>query len=272
MIQQETRLKVADNTGAREILCIRVAGGSRRRYARVGDIITATAEGRAPPGHRSRRAKWSRRSSSGRRSRSVATTRHAGRVRREGRRDHRCPAEPARHPYLRSRRPLVAREELHENRVSGTGGVVGEREEGRSGSDARRQGPRQAGPHRRCAAQGAGRVIVENLNVMTGIRRRRGPSATAARWAEQQMTPGGRVKKPRLRPGVERDARLPRLQAADAGSIAQGFKEIKGGTVKVRVCKRDGCRQASTGTPTATEEACVPRLNGALQRASFARR
>src|SRR5215218_9556718 len=42
VIQNETRLKVADNTGAREILCIRVQGGSRRRYAGVGDIITAT--------------------------------------------------------------------------------------------------------------------------------------------------------------------------------------------------------------------------------------
>src|SRR5262245_30766990 len=48
VIQQETRLKVADNTGAREILCIRVAGGSRRRYARVGDIITATVKTAAP--------------------------------------------------------------------------------------------------------------------------------------------------------------------------------------------------------------------------------
>ena len=50
MIQQETRLKVADNTGAREILCIRVAGGSRRRYARVGDIITATVKTASPQG------------------------------------------------------------------------------------------------------------------------------------------------------------------------------------------------------------------------------
>ena len=50
MIQQETRLKVADNTGAREILCIRVAGGSRRRYARVGDIITATVKSASPQG------------------------------------------------------------------------------------------------------------------------------------------------------------------------------------------------------------------------------
>ena len=41
MIQQETRLKVTDNSGAKEILCIKVLGGSRRRYARVGDIIKA---------------------------------------------------------------------------------------------------------------------------------------------------------------------------------------------------------------------------------------
>ena len=44
MIQQESRLRVADNTGAREILCIRVDGGSRRRYAGVGDVITATVK------------------------------------------------------------------------------------------------------------------------------------------------------------------------------------------------------------------------------------
>ena len=42
MIQQETRLKIADNSGAKEILCIRVLGGTGRRYARVGDIIVAT--------------------------------------------------------------------------------------------------------------------------------------------------------------------------------------------------------------------------------------
>lgn len=44
MIQNETRLKVADNTGAREILCIRVVGGHKRRYAGVGDVITATVK------------------------------------------------------------------------------------------------------------------------------------------------------------------------------------------------------------------------------------
>ena len=48
MIQQETRLKVADNTGARELLCIHVHGGSRRRYGGVGDIITATVKQSTP--------------------------------------------------------------------------------------------------------------------------------------------------------------------------------------------------------------------------------
>jgi large subunit ribosomal protein L14 len=48
MIQQESRLKVADNTGAREILVIQVRGSSRRRYARVGDTIVATVKQAAP--------------------------------------------------------------------------------------------------------------------------------------------------------------------------------------------------------------------------------
>jgi len=50
MIQQESRLKVADNTGAKEILCIRVLGGSKRRYASVGDIIVATVKQALPTG------------------------------------------------------------------------------------------------------------------------------------------------------------------------------------------------------------------------------
>ena len=48
MIQQETRLRVADNSGAREILCIKVLGGSRRRYAAIGDIIIATVKDANP--------------------------------------------------------------------------------------------------------------------------------------------------------------------------------------------------------------------------------
>ena len=50
MIQQESRLVVADNTGAKEILCIRVKGGSTRRYAAVGDIIIASVKHAAPNG------------------------------------------------------------------------------------------------------------------------------------------------------------------------------------------------------------------------------
>lgn len=48
MIQQETRLKVADNSGAREILCIRVLGGSGRKYATVGDVIIAAVKSAQP--------------------------------------------------------------------------------------------------------------------------------------------------------------------------------------------------------------------------------
>ncbi len=51
MIQQESRLVVCDNSGAREILCIRVLGGTRRRYARVGDIIVATVKVANPSGN-----------------------------------------------------------------------------------------------------------------------------------------------------------------------------------------------------------------------------
>ena len=51
MIQQESRLRVADNTGAREILCIRVLGGSGRRYARLGDVIVATVQDAIPGGN-----------------------------------------------------------------------------------------------------------------------------------------------------------------------------------------------------------------------------
>ena len=50
MIQQETRLKVADNTGAKEILCIRVMGGSTRRYANIGDVIVASVKDATPGG------------------------------------------------------------------------------------------------------------------------------------------------------------------------------------------------------------------------------
>ena len=48
MIQQESRLKVADNSGAREVLCIKVLGGTRRRYAGIGDVFVATVKDATP--------------------------------------------------------------------------------------------------------------------------------------------------------------------------------------------------------------------------------
>ncbi len=50
MIQQESRLKVADNSGAKEVLCIRVLGGSKRRYASIGDLIIVTVKEATPGG------------------------------------------------------------------------------------------------------------------------------------------------------------------------------------------------------------------------------
>ena len=50
MIQQQTILKVADNTGAKELMCIRVLGGTRRRYANIGDVIVASVKKAAPGG------------------------------------------------------------------------------------------------------------------------------------------------------------------------------------------------------------------------------
>ena len=50
MIQQESRLKVADNSGAKEVLCIRVLGGTKRRYASVGDKIVVTVKSAMPSG------------------------------------------------------------------------------------------------------------------------------------------------------------------------------------------------------------------------------
>lgn len=56
MIQQESRLKVADNSGAKSILCIRVLGGTRRRYARIGDVIVASVKEANPTGNVKRKS------------------------------------------------------------------------------------------------------------------------------------------------------------------------------------------------------------------------
>jgi large subunit ribosomal protein L14 len=50
MVQQQTRLKAADNTGAKELMCIKVLGGSRRRYGNIGDVIVASVKSATPGG------------------------------------------------------------------------------------------------------------------------------------------------------------------------------------------------------------------------------
>ena len=123
MIQNETRLRVADNTGAREILCIRVKGGSRRRYAFVGDVITATVKQANPQGAVKKGE--------------VVTAVVVRTKKPIGRDDGTYIAfdenaaviiddqnNPARHARVRARGPGTARPQLHEDRLARPGGAV----------------------------------------------------------------------------------------------------------------------------------------------------
>ena len=123
MIQNETRLRVADNTGAREILTIRVMGGSRRRYAGVGDIIVATVKQANPNGTVKKGDVV--------KAVVVRTKKEFGRddgtyiaVRRERGRDHRRPEQPARHAHLRPGGARAARRRVHEDRLARPGGAL----------------------------------------------------------------------------------------------------------------------------------------------------
>ena len=123
MIQQESKLRVADNSGAREILCIRVKGGSHRRYARIGDVITATVKQATPHG--------------GVRKGEVVEAVVVRTRKQLGRKDGTYisfdenaavlidpQGAPARYPHLRPGRPRAARQELHADRVPRPGGPI----------------------------------------------------------------------------------------------------------------------------------------------------
>ena len=123
MIQQETRCKVADNTGAKEVLCIRVLGGSARRYAGVGDVIVGTVKDALPGGAVKK----------GEVVRAVVVRTAKERRRPDGsyiRFDDNAVViineqqEPARHAHLRAGGARAAREALHEDHLAGTGGAV----------------------------------------------------------------------------------------------------------------------------------------------------
>ena len=103
MIQQQSRLNVGDNTGAKEIMCIRVLGGSMRRYANIGDIIVASVKS-ATPGGQVKKGDVVKavvvRSKKGLRCRRFVYP-----LRRKRRRHHQGRQNSARHSYLRTRRP-----------------------------------------------------------------------------------------------------------------------------------------------------------------------
>ena len=121
MIQQESRLKVADNTGAKEILCIRVLGGSGRRYAGIGDIIVATVKDAIPGGNVKKgevvkavivRTVKERRRADGS---YIKFDENAAVILKSRRR-------APRHPHLRPGRPRAAREALHAHHLARPGG------------------------------------------------------------------------------------------------------------------------------------------------------
>ena len=123
MIQNETRLRVADNTGAREILCIRVKGGSRRRYACVGDVITATVKQANPQGTVKKgevvtavvvRTKKSFGRADGT---YIAFDENAAVIIDDA-------EQPARDAHLRPGRARTARPQLHEDRLARAGGAL----------------------------------------------------------------------------------------------------------------------------------------------------
>ena len=123
MIQMQTRLDVADNTGAKEVMCIKVLGGSRRRVAGLGDVIICSVKS-VIPGERSQEE-------GGRAGVIVRTKRPTRRT--DGsyvRFDSNAVVlidndkQPARHAHFRRRRPRAARSQVHEDRQPGERGGV----------------------------------------------------------------------------------------------------------------------------------------------------
>ncbi len=124
MIQEQTRLTVADNSGAKIVMCFRVLGGSNRRYARVGDIIVASVKSAIPNGNvkKGQVVKCV----------IVRTRKEIGRkdgivhpLQRQRRGDH--PGrrrESGGHAHLRAGGARTARQEVHEDRLAGAGGPV----------------------------------------------------------------------------------------------------------------------------------------------------
>ena len=163
MIQQESRLRVADNSGAKEVLCIKVLGGSRRRYASIGDVFVATVKD-AIPGAAVKRGDVVK---------CVVVRTKKEKRRPDGsyiRFDENAAVSDQRSepttwdPHLRPGRPRAARQALHADCLTCTGGVVmrirkGDKVEVISGKDK----GKRADVVR--AIPSEGRVIVEGVHV-----------------------------------------------------------------------------------------------------------
>jgi ribosomal protein L14 len=120
MIQMQSRLDVADNTGAKSVMCIKVLGGSKRRYAGIGDIIKVSIKEAAPRGRVKKGEVYS-----------AVVVRTAKGVRRQDgslikfdRRAAERQAGADRHPHLRPRDARTALRALHEDRVAGAGSAL----------------------------------------------------------------------------------------------------------------------------------------------------
>ena len=162
MVQQFTRLKVADNSGARDVMCIRVLKGSQPRYGRVGDVIVASVK-QATPNMPVKKGDVIKAV--------IVRTRRATR-RQDGSTlrfdDNACvghqPEQPgaARHPHLRTGGPRASRQELHEDRLARPGGALNHDESrDQAAREARQaQGPQgRQGHHHRGQGQGPDRTI-----------------------------------------------------------------------------------------------------------------
>ena len=117
MIQMQTMLEVADNTGARRVMCIKVLGGSKRRYAHIGDVIKVSIKDAAPRGRVKKGEIYSA---------VVVRTRQgvrrddgASQVRQQRRGAAQQQARADRHPHLRTGDARAAHRALHEDRVAG---------------------------------------------------------------------------------------------------------------------------------------------------------
>ncbi len=233
MIQQESRLKVADNTGAKEILCIRVLGGSGRRYAGIGDIIVATVKDAIPGGNVKKgdvvkavvvRTTKERRRPDGS---YIKFDENAAVLLKDGRR-------AARHPHLRPGRARAARQEVHEDHLAGTGGALtmakikkGDLVVVIAGRDRGKQG----------------RV----LEVLHRLRPRRGRGRPAGDQARQ-----GRPVQPRHADRRHRDRRGPDpRQQRHAGRPGDQEGHPGRATAPRRSSATAGCGPCGSGSPSA---------------------